>query len=114
MATVRVSALETNLPNGTRLKRRLIRDVPKSGGMRKRKKPGRISCQLEVIDGVTIPRNVKQALELDRENGNTFWADAIRKEIASLLAFDCFEFHAPDYKPSSEFQWTRLSMIFEV
>ena len=81
--------------------------------MQKRKKPGRISRPLEVKYGVTIPRNVKHALELDRENGK-FWADAIRKENASLLALDCFEFQAPDYKPSSEFQWTRLSMIFEV
>lgn len=27
-------------------------------------------------------------------------ADAIRKEFNSLLAHDCFAFHAPDYKPS--------------
>ncbi len=86
------------LPNGTRLIRRSIREVTKSGGSRKRKKPGRIA----------------HALELDREAGNAFWADAIRKEVASLLALDCFEFHAPDHKPSSEYQWTKLSMIFEV
>ena len=61
-----------------------------------------------------IPRNVKHALELDAEAGNTFWADAIRKEVESLLALDCFSFHAPDYKPSSEYQWTKLTMIFEV
>ena len=30
------------------------------------------------------------------------WADAIRKEFKSWLAHDCFAFHAPDYKPSSE------------
>ena len=92
----------------------MIRDVPKAGGVRKRKKPGRISRPLEVKYGVVIPRNVKHALELDSEAGVTFWADAIRKEIASLLALDCFSFHAPDYKPSSDYQWTKLTIIFEV
>ena len=109
--TIRVSS---HLPNGRRLIRRAIRAVPKTGGARKRKKPGRISRPLEVKYGVAIPRNVKHALEIDAETGTTFWADAIRKEIASLLALDCFEFHAPDYKPRSEYQWTKLNMIFEV
>ena len=103
-----------NLPNGTRLIRRAIREATKVGGGRKRKKPGRLSRPVEVKYGVAVPRNVRHALELDREAGNTFWADAIRKEIGSLLALDCFEFHAPEYKPSSEYQWTKLSMIFEV
>ena len=110
-STIRVAH---NLPNGTRLIRRSIREVTKSGGSRKRKKPGRISRPVDVKYGVPVPRNVAHALELDREAGNTFWADAIRKEVASLLALDCFEFHAPDHKPSSEYQWTKLSMIFEV
>ena len=30
------------------------------------------------------------------------------------MALDCFAFHAPDYKPSSDYQWTKLTMIFEV
>ena len=109
--TIRVSS---HLPNGRRLIRRAIRAVPKTGGARKRKKPGRISRPLEVKYGVAIPRNVKHALEIDAETGTTFWADAIRKEIASLLALDCFEFHAPNYKPRSEYQWTKLNMIFRV
>ena len=103
------------LSDGTRLIRRVATRTPTtSGGTRKRKKPGRLSRPLEVKYGVPIPRNVQHALELDREAGNTFWADAIRKEVASLLALDCFEFHGPDYKPSSDYQWTKLSMIFEV
>lgn len=40
--------------------------------------------------GVEIPRNVKHALELDAQNGNTLWLDAINKEIAELLAHDTF------------------------
>ena len=110
--TIRVASY---LPNGRRFIRRAICAVPKSGGCaRKRKKPGRISRPLEVKYGVTIPQNVKHALELDAEPGTAFWKYAICKEVASLLALNCFEFHAPDYKPSSEYQWTKLNMMFEV
>jgi hypothetical protein len=39
--------------------------------------------------GIEIPRTVKEALELDRQNGNTFWADAIAKEMTTVRkAFD--------------------------
>jgi hypothetical protein len=39
--------------------------------------------------GVEVPRTVKEALELDRKNGNTFWADAIKKELESIkVAFN--------------------------
>lgn len=106
--------IQTNLPDGTRLIRRVASSASKTGGARKRKKPGRLSRPVQEKYGVAIPRSVKHALQLDAEAGNTLWADAIAKEIASLLALDCFEFHSPDYKPSSEYQWTKLSMIFEV
>jgi hypothetical protein len=52
--------------------------------------------------GVIIPCSAKHAMELDTENGNTLWADAIKKEIDSLLWLGCFDFRAPDFKPSSE------------
>jgi hypothetical protein len=89
--TIRVAS---NLPNGTRLIRRAIRGVPKTGGMRKRKKQRRISRPIEVKYGVPIPRSVKHALELDADAGNMFWADTIRKEVDSVSALDCFSFHA--------------------
>ena len=39
--------------------------------------------------GIEIPKTVKRALEIDAENGNTFWRDAIAKEMATVkVAFD--------------------------
>ncbi len=39
--------------------------------------------------GIEIPRTDKEALELDRRNGNTLWAFAIAKEMAEVRkAFD--------------------------
>ena len=34
--------------------------------------------------GVKVPRNVKEALKFDDDNNNTYWWDAIRKEMKSL------------------------------
>ena len=34
--------------------------------------------------GVRVPKTVKEALQLDKENNNTLWADAIKKEWAKL------------------------------
>ena len=40
--------------------------------------------------GVEVPRNVRHALRLDQENGNTFWQDAIKKEVDALRELSCF------------------------
>ena len=38
--------------------------------------------------GVHMPKSVKEAYEIDKENGNTLWADAIKKEMANVgIAF---------------------------
>ena len=42
--------------------------------------------------GIKVPRTTKQARELDRENGNTLWSDAIALEMNTILpAFDLSE-----------------------
>jgi hypothetical protein len=39
--------------------------------------------------GVEVPCTVKEALKLDKKNGNTFWADAIKKQLNSVnVAFN--------------------------
>jgi hypothetical protein len=40
--------------------------------------------------GVQVPRNVKEAHDLERQNGNTYWQDAMQEEIDSLLAYSSF------------------------
>ena len=32
--------------------------------------------------GIQVPKTVKEALQFDRENDNTYWADAIKKEMS--------------------------------
>ena len=41
---------------------------------------------------IQVPMNVRQALLLDKENGNTFWTDAIQKEMTNVgIAFEILE-----------------------
>ena len=42
--------------------------------------------------GVRVPRNVKEALEIDAKNGNTLWADAIGLEMKNnRVAFEEYD-----------------------
>ena len=42
--------------------------------------------------GIELPTSVEHALKLDQQNGNTFWRDAIRKEMTNVgVAFDILE-----------------------
>jgi hypothetical protein len=34
--------------------------------------------------GIELPKTVKEALDLDKKNGNTFWADTIAKEMKDI------------------------------
>ena len=42
--------------------------------------------------GIEVPRDMRHAMELDKQNGNTLWAEAIRKEMSEArVAFDVKE-----------------------
>jgi hypothetical protein len=46
--------------------------------------------------GIEIPRDVKHAYEPDRQNGDTFWSDAIAKEMHNAgIAFEIMEDDQP-------------------
>ena len=42
--------------------------------------------------GIKVPRNVKQSLEYDKENGNTFWQDAMAFEINNVQSYSTFKY----------------------
>jgi Reverse transcriptase (RNA-dependent DNA polymerase) len=86
--------------------------VRRSDASRKKKKKQRPKEVLKY--GVVVPRNVKEAFELDSMNGNAFWRNAIKTEIDSLISMECFEFHEKGHKPGNDYQWTTLTMIFDV
>eukprot|EP00957_Ditylum_brightwellii_P181572 13830723-Ditylum_brightwellii.AAC.1 len=63
--------------------------------------------------GVEVPRNVKHALELDKQNGNTMWQDAMALEVDALQEMECFEFRDPGDIPTGGYQRTTLHMVFD-
>ena len=64
--------------------------------------------------GLQVPRTIKEALDIDKANGDTYWQDAIAAEMKALEELDCFEFHPKGYHPGPAYQSTRLHMIFDV
>jgi hypothetical protein len=55
--------------------------------------------------GIKIPKNVKFALEMDKENGNNLWQESIDKELEMINHFQTFqqlnksEQLSPNFKP---------------
>ena len=46
--------------------------------------------------GLKVPKTVREALEIDKENGNSHWADAIKKGLGNVLvAFKLLEDDEP-------------------
>jgi hypothetical protein len=42
--------------------------------------------------GIEVPNNLENAMEIDRANGNTFWRDALAKEMTEIgIAFEVLE-----------------------
>ena len=65
--------------------------------------------------GVEVPKDVKHALELGRKNGNTFWRDAITKEMGLLKALRVFEIlDRGKGPPSKGYQMIPMWIIFDV
>ena len=63
--------------------------------------------------GIKIPKTVEEARRLDAENGNTFWWDAIVKEMKNVRpAFEVWEKSADDIPPG--FQQIKCHLVFDV
>ena len=62
--------------------------------------------------GIEVPRTVREAYELDKKNGNTLWADAIKKEMENVrVAFQIFK--DGEVVPIG-YQQVRCHMIFDI
>ena len=82
---------------------------------KKRKKPGvnnRPKGNLKY--GIEVPNDYKDAMGLDRANGNTLWRDSVTLEMDALINHKCFEFRSPDCNITKDYQYAPLRMIYEV
>ena len=71
--------------------------------------------------GIELPKSVEQAYELDKKNGNTFWRDAIEKEMVRVIqAFEPHENITPEdvragkYQTLLGYQEMKCHMVFDI
>ena len=62
--------------------------------------------------GLEVPQSVDDALAIDKRNGNTFWADAIAKEMKNVRV--AFKILDDGERPPPGFQFIRCHMIFDI
>ena len=67
-----------------------------------------------ILFGLEAPCNVREALELDRRNGNHRWAKAIHKQMQGLQDHQSFSFLNPGEAAPAGYQFAPLRMIFTV
>ena len=104
-----------NLPeNIVRCRRTKPGAPPTRSGGRKRTKPGRNRRIPTVKYGAKVPTSIAECKAFDEENGNNRWMEAIKKEISSLLSLNCFEFLELGSKPSPEYKFVHLHMVYDV
>lgn len=100
--------------SGRRVDRTQPPDAQKKQKKKKKTKPGRNGRIPQTKFGIKVPTSFEQCVEFDEENGNRNWQDAVQKEIAALIFHKCFEFKSPTFKPSADYQYARLNLVFEV
>jgi len=81
----------------------------KAFAVTKKKKKGK-----QIKFGSEVPRNVKHALEIDKENGNKKWQEAMKLEVSQLFDFNVFRV-LEDGEPVPE-GFTRIphQIVFDV
>jgi len=62
--------------------------------------------------GIKVPKTMKEALELDEENGNTFWWDAIDQEMKDVMV--AFDIKPEGSKPPPGYKHIPVHMVFDV
>ena len=64
--------------------------------------------------GVQVPRDAREALRLDGENGNTLWKDAMKKEFDMLNEFQVFKDYGKNKRPPNEYKKITVHFIFAI
>ena len=64
--------------------------------------------------GIRVPRNYKEAIALDKANGNDLWGDAIQKEIDQIKEYETFHARPDLKKPPEGYQYVKVHFVFAV
>ena len=91
---------------------RLRRAGLKKPGGKDRRSPNNYGLKY----GKRVPSNAKEAIQFDREKGNSLWYNAILKELETLMFMEVFKKFPLSLRKAREkgFQFAPLRMIFGV
>jgi hypothetical protein len=64
--------------------------------------------------GFLVPRNHEQAMEFDKNNGNTKWKDAEDKELSQIDEYETFIDKGKGYRPGPDYKKIRVHIIYAV
>jgi hypothetical protein len=64
--------------------------------------------------GFLVPRNHDQAMELDRQNGNTKWQEAEAVELKQIDDYHSFLDKGKGYNPGPDYKKIRVHMVYAV
>jgi hypothetical protein len=62
--------------------------------------------------GIEVPKTIGRAREIDRENGNTLWQDAIAKEMSAVRV--AFKILNDGQEPPPGHQFMDCHMVFDI
>ena len=70
--------------------------------------------QVKYKFGVRVPHNFAEAMMLDKDNGNTFWGDAVHRELDQLFSYKTFCDLGTGVLPGMEYKNIKIRFVFDV
>ena len=64
--------------------------------------------------GVWVPRTYAEAVQLDNENGNSFWQDGVRRELDQIFSYHTFHDLGIGVLPGPEYKHIKVRLVFDV
>ena len=64
--------------------------------------------------GIRVPCNYKEALEIDRLNGNTLWQDACKTEVDQINEYKTFIPKKDLKRPPKGYQFIKLHFVLQL
>jgi hypothetical protein len=64
--------------------------------------------------GFLVPRNYDQAMDIDRQNNNTKWQDAIQQEMNQQAEYETFKDMGPNWKNPGNYKRINVHFVFAV
>ena len=64
--------------------------------------------------GIQVPKGIKNAINLDKKNGNNLWEEAIRTELKQLTDYQTFIVLDPGENIPKEYQIIPYHIVFDV